>query len=494
MSWTKVDAATGEKLCGASFTVQVTTNGAGSKVKVQDNGPYDLDKDCGEFQVTGLMPGLWVLTEVVAPPGYALPTGALWSQQVGPGDSPVWIVEGAIDNTKVRAVWTKVDEYDHEMLLGGSEWKLVGPNEEVINVTDCIAASAAECTGADKDPAGGKFAVEGLVPGFWSLHETKAPVGYAIVAEPVTIEVTSGAAEFNFGAIENRQNGQIAWNKYDDQGMPLAGAVFRVCEFSDVEPTCWIVEDNTGQVDYVGDDADPRPGRFLVNGLPFGNYTVVEIEAPEGYLLDEGVMFVPVGPSVEPLMVGDFINAKKVYGLTLSKAAYEGENLTDGTVGFGDTVTYQLTLGVTGNAPSTNVTVTDTLPTGVTYVSGSAHCLSEAPSSCDAVYDAATHTLTWSFPELVNGLTLVLAFNVTVDAAPHVEPGTTYTRTGDNVGAAMSDQTPKVPSNIVTIKASKTVLPETGGNSLPLVLGGILAILAGGALVMASRRRENTGR
>ncbi len=386
LSWTKVDGFTAAKLCGATFTVDVTVGEDTTTITVVDNGANDADEDCGEFLLTGLAPGTWTLTETVAPTGYAAPDGTpAWERLVAPSDNPAQSVRTAVPN--------------------------------------------------------------------W-------------------------------------ENGKISWIKHDDAGEVLGGAWFEVCEDM-VEGECVLVEDNTGDAGYEGYDMDPRAGYFLLTGLDFGDYTVAEAQAPDGYLMDGAVMKVTVTASAEPIAVGVFVNVKKVYGLTLTKAAYEGESLTDETVDFGDTVTYALTVTATGNAPSTMVTVTDTLPVGVTYVANSATCI-DAVSPCVASYDAATRTLTWVIDEMVDGTSVKLVFDVTVDAAPEVAPGTTYTWTGDNMGAAMSDQTPKVPSNVVTIKASKTVLPETGGNTLPLILGGILAIIAGGVLVLAGRRRENT--
>lgn len=77
-------------------------------------------------------------------------------------------------------VWSKVD--GSGALLGGSEWLLTGPGLEPTGavITDCIAASAEECTGLDKDPAAGKFQLVDLLWGDYTLVETKAPAGYQL--------------------------------------------------------------------------------------------------------------------------------------------------------------------------------------------------------------------------------------------------------------------------------------------------------------------------
>ena len=494
VSWTKV-GPDGNPLGGTSWSI-VPAEGASITVDDCVAAPCagrDMDPLAGAFLVYYLSAGSYTLVETAVPAGYYLdPTEHPFT--VDPSvQGTIQVTEGAITNKLVVATWQKVDEFDHELLLAGSSWELYGPDGQFIIVTDCVAASAEECAGPDVDPAAGAFAVLGLAPGDWTLIERDPPVGYLIIADPITLTISSGQEVFDFGAIENYHNGRMTWVKKDDAGAILGGATFEICE-NIAEGYCFTVEDYTGQPGYEGWDEDERPGYFHVADLIFGDYTLTEISAPDGYLIDETVHEVTVAASADPADAGVFVNIKKVYGLTLTKAAYEaageGLALTDGTVDFGDTVSYLLEVTATGNAPQANVTVTDTLPVGVTYVDGSATCLEEV-AACTATYDAATRTVTMVVAEMLPGTSVFLVFDVNVDAAPEVAPGTTYSWQGDNVGAAMSTETTtRVTSNIITVKASKTVLPATGSESGPLVLFGLLAILLGGVLVVLTRRRE----
>ncbi|MGH2357195.1 MAG: SpaA isopeptide-forming pilin-related protein [Candidatus Limnocylindria bacterium] len=89
-------------------------------------------------------------------------------------------------------------------------------------------------------------------------------------------------------------------------------------------------------------------------------------------------------------------------------------------------VTWTLTYTLT-NGPVTNAVITDPVPAGLVYVSGSA--------SNGGVYDAATRTLTWSFATLTTSGSVT--FQTTVDVA-------TISRTAPTVNVAVirSDQTP----------------------------------------------------
>ncbi|WIV45353.1 SpaA isopeptide-forming pilin-related protein [Glutamicibacter nicotianae] len=88
--------------------------------------------------------------------------------------------------------WLKTDP--SENLLAGSIWTLTRvtePNEfQPLTVEDCVESDAASCTGPDKDPAAGKFALENLPWGSYELDETKAPAGYYPIDEPVIFEIT----------------------------------------------------------------------------------------------------------------------------------------------------------------------------------------------------------------------------------------------------------------------------------------------------------------
>ncbi|MGD8857858.1 MAG: prealbumin-like fold domain-containing protein, partial [Chloroflexota bacterium] len=79
--------------------------------------------------------------------------------------------------------------------------------------------------------------------------------------------------------------GSLRWYKVDGKGDLLGGAIFEVCHTFDrfgepIADGCFYVEDN------VAPDADPADGKFLLQDLKLGTYTVREHQAPEGYFGD----------------------------------------------------------------------------------------------------------------------------------------------------------------------------------------------------------------
>ncbi|HET7406529.1 MAG TPA: hypothetical protein VFJ21_05250, partial [Mycobacteriales bacterium] len=178
---------------------------------------------------------------------------------------------------------------------------------------------------------------------------------------------------------------------------------------------------------------------------------------------------------------------------------------------YGSTLTYGLNAVATGTLNQTGVTVTDVVPTGTTYVAGSAKCLEPATSSeCTTSYDAATKTVTWTLGSMAAGAARGLQFQVTIDTPAAQADGSIPATTITNVGNIKSDHTGVLPSNevktdVIAVLGEKTVkppvvtpppavepqkLPFTGApTSLQLGAGGLLLMLGAG-LLMASRRRK----
>ncbi|UHD18276.1 DUF7933 domain-containing protein [Thiocapsa bogorovii] len=103
----------------------------------------------------------------------------------------------------------------------------------------------------------------------------------------------------------------------------------------------------------------------------------------------------------------------------------------NGVVNPGDTLRYSLVLSNNGDEDLTNVSLTDTIPTGLIYVSGSANATGGTPT-------VVGQSLSWSVPTLAAGDFEVLVFNVTVD---NPLPGNANDYTFTNQGATDSDQT-----------------------------------------------------
>lgn len=108
-------------------------------------------------------------------------------------------------------------------LLDGSSWTLKGPDGTTVTVDDCVASAASGCTGADQDPAAGKFSIQGLSWGDYTLTERKAPAGYVLDTKPRTFTVSDTALNASLGTITNEQAAAVALPLTGGRGAYLFG-------------------------------------------------------------------------------------------------------------------------------------------------------------------------------------------------------------------------------------------------------------------------------
>lgn len=101
--------------------------------------------------------------------------------------------DGGGDQKVGVVTWNKVDPAGKA--LAGSEWTITGP--------DGTSAPVVDNGENDKDPADGRLEVRGLSWGSYTLTETKAPAGYALVKETKTVVVDGRNLNVSFGDIVN---------------------------------------------------------------------------------------------------------------------------------------------------------------------------------------------------------------------------------------------------------------------------------------------------
>lgn len=224
VAWSKVDAANGNtSLPGSSWTIYGTVDDAKNEtnpiVTVTDGGANDYSSDDGELQFNYLNQKAkigdpndkdyftYYIREVKAPAGYQKSDTIYYAIMNNTGEQVNYVQgyvdttnnnllvpfknnsTGAIPNARITGTvsWTKVAEDDTKHTpLPGSEWKLTkkkdadGTADQSWTVIDRESdqSTSSDTTWADTDTAPGKFTLEGLLPGTYTLVETQAPFGY----------------------------------------------------------------------------------------------------------------------------------------------------------------------------------------------------------------------------------------------------------------------------------------------------------------------------
>lgn len=254
IAWSKVDAADGKTLLsGSSWKIYGTVDDAKNEtnpiVTVTDGGANDYSSDDGELQFNYLNQKAkigdpndkdyftYYIREVKAPAGYQKSDTIYYATMNNTGEQVNYVqghvdtvngnqlvsfddsnTTGAISNTKITGTvsWTKVEEGDKGYTpLAGSEWKLAklgaDGTTEAQSWTVSDQSASGETTWADADVTNGKFKLEGLLPGTYTLVETQAPFGYELKnTYKFTVDSTNGSITWK----ENEQPSIVGGTTY----------------------------------------------------------------------------------------------------------------------------------------------------------------------------------------------------------------------------------------------------------------------------------------
>lgn len=236
------------------------------------------------------------------------PSGATELSLIKPGDH----VDCTYTNKESlgSVTWQKIDDQNPVNHLAGSKWKITGPGFDVQGTvfTDCVEASAENCTDLDKDRRAGYFELKDLAWGSYMVTEIDPPAGHT-GSSVFTFEVKAGETQIDKGKFENKRiPGTVIWSKVDGKGNPLAGSVWKI---TPTGGTAFEVEDCIGNA--AADcaeavDKDHRAGHFKVEGLAWGDYTLSEKTPPPGYKLGNFKEEFKISAAHQEYTYGPFVN------------------------------------------------------------------------------------------------------------------------------------------------------------------------------------------
>ena len=140
--------------------------------------------------------------------------------------------------------------------------------------------------------------------------------------------------------------------------------------------------------------------------------------------------------------------------ITVTPAANVSITKTVSTTG--TTATYTLTATNNGPDSASGVTLTDNLPAGLTYVTGSA-----TTATGTATFSAFLHRLTWNVGTLATNTTATLTFQGTFTAGATITNTVTETQTTANPSGVTTASATINPTNMATVAVLKTVSNAT---------------------------------
>lgn len=297
----KVDHENPEKLLeGAKFNV---TDENGSLLKWKAEGDvYTLDErgssviTAGRVTLKDLPEGTYTLTEIDAPSGYAILDGSrTFTITEANMTAPLEIkVENLLRRTAVGFI--KVDKNNKELRLADAEFTLYRMNGE--KQGEVVA------TGVTNN--NGLVTFTELTMGSYRAKETKAPKGYKLWNAPIDFTVDE-YGKVSVGSTELKPEGlvytamitntaeekEITLKKVSDTGEALTGATFRL----------------SGEKSYILTTGSDGTAKI---SLPYGDYMLEEVIAPDGYVLSSEKQTMNLSDS------GLKLNGKAVSGFTVT--------------------------------------------------------------------------------------------------------------------------------------------------------------------------------
>lgn len=272
----KVDADTGMTLPGAKFRV-TGPDGYDQELTSDENGIVKL---------TGLKIGDYTVQEIKAPEGYNLATKPYYFTIHA--DASKNKFEHVLENVPIKNK-VKIKKIDEATLqpLKGAKFNITGPDGySRVEVTNTL----------------GEIDLGDVLYGDYTITEIESPEGYQMLEKPVKFSVTKDGEEQIIKIKNKKKIGELKLYKTDEEtGKPLQYAKYRI----------------QGPGGYDVEIQTDKDGIIHVDFAEYGKYTVQEIEAPEGYVLNDKIWEI------------DVTEHKQVYEIRATNRVAQGKVIID---------------------------------------------------------------------------------------------------------------------------------------------------------------------
>lgn len=338
LEFSKIDADTKELVEGAEIEIVRENGQIGSDEEVNEELSKSLKTEVKVNLVSGKKPtkvklpyGLYRVTEIKAPNGYILNSEPKFFEINEDGA----IVKVEMENTKIKGDLEirKIDTETKEPLVG-AEFEIVGKDKDNKHIKEKITIS----NNTEKNKIK-------LPYGEYEVIETKAPEGYVLSKETKTIFIKENGQQVVLEFENKKIVGKLEFFKINKGKDALEGAKMR------------IVGENF-ELEFVSS----KEGNVIE--LPYGEYVLTEIEAPNGYRLSDEKVNVNINKDKQVVKI-NFKNDILMGQLKFNKVSKEdGKLLKGATIGIYDDK-QELVQKVTTD--ENGVAVSEMLPIGKYY-------------------------------------------------------------------------------------------------------------------------------
>ena len=287
----KVDAETGSPLANAVFNVY------------QDGDLIDSvqTNELGLATVSGVSAGYYEVEEIVAPAGYVL-DGTRHGIQVDPYN-PATSADAVIRVTNRARPALRIVKYD-------------GQTRQPIPNTTFAVYRDSVFIGEYTTDATGEIYLYDLAPGTYRVEEKSTDSSHEVNSTPQEIELEAGVTTTYTLVFLNYLKPGIRIVKLDSQTLePLANAKFRVSKVGG---------------GFSNEYTSGANGEIELTGLESGSYTVEELAAPDGYLIDDAQRIIKVEAGEKAEFV--FTDTRKPSFRLVKLDSLTGERLPGATI------------------------------------------------------------------------------------------------------------------------------------------------------------------
>ena len=275
----KLDSVTHEPIPGAEFRIAYADGRPVDNHNGQEssNGVY-ITNDNGEINIVGVT-GTIIVTEEKAASGYSL--------------DAAYRTQTVIVNPNETQTLTFYNAPDQSLILQKYEKGTANPVQGArFLITDGNGGAVGGNGGEYVTDENGRIVVTGLKPGTTvTAREIESAEGYVLDATPKSVTVRSENAQSL--TFYNELCGTLVVVKRDSlTNQPLQGATFQITNASGE-----FVADDGGRFSSAGRYVTDESGQIIITGLDADTLVVKEVEAPDGYSLDDTPQTVKINPN-----------------------------------------------------------------------------------------------------------------------------------------------------------------------------------------------------